>query len=80
MTESVRLATVKLNREALIALRERSGLSKSQLGKASGIDRTLVHRVENGERHATDDVIVKLAAGLKVPVTAIISDPAEQVA
>lgn len=72
---------MKLNREALIALRERSGMSKSDLGRASGIDRTLVHRVENGERHATDDVIVKLAAGLKVPVTAIILDPtAEAVA
>lgn len=53
-------------------------MSKSQLGKAAGVDRTLVHRVENGERHATDDVIVKLAAGLKVPVTAIISDSAAE--
>lgn len=69
---------MKLNRDALIALRERSGMSKADLGRAAGIDRTLVHRVENGERHATDDVIVKLASALKVPVTAIIADPATE--
>lgn len=80
MTDLSRCSTVKLNREALIALRERSGMSKSDLGRAAGIDRTLVHRVENGERHATDDVIVKLAQGLKIPVTAIILDPSEAVA
>lgn len=50
-------------------------MSKSELARAAGIDRTLVHRIENGERHATDDVIVKLAAGLKVSVPAIISNP-----
>lgn len=72
------MTPVKLNTEALIALRERSGMSKSELGRAAGIDRTLVHRIENGERHATDDVIVKLAAGLKVSVPAILSDPASE--
>lgn len=65
---------MKLNRDALIAIRERTGMSKSELGKLAGIDRTLVHRVENGERHATDEVIVKIARGLKIPVTAIILD------
>lgn len=67
---------VKLNREALIAIRERSGMNKSQLADAAGVDRTLVHRIENGERNATPDVMRKLAAGLKIPVTALIG-PAE---
>ena len=63
---------MRLNREALIAIRERSGMNKSQLAAAAGVDRTLVHRIENGERNATPDVMRKLAIGLKVPVTALI--------
>jgi transcriptional regulator with XRE-family HTH domain len=63
---------VKLNREALIAIRERSGMNKSQLADAAGVDRTLVHRIENGERNCTPDVLRKLAIGLKVPTTALL--------
>ena len=63
---------MKLNRDALIALRERSGLNKAQLADAAGVDRTLVHRIENGERNCTPDVMRKLAAGLKVPITALL--------
>lgn len=51
-------------------------MNKSQLADAAGVDRTLVHRIENGERNATPDVMRKLAAGLKIPVTALIG-PAE---
>lgn len=63
---------MKLNRDALIAIRERSGMNKSQLADAAGVDRTLVHRIENGERNCTPAVIRKLASGLKVPVTALL--------
>ena len=63
---------MQINREALIAIRERSGMNKSQLADAAGVDRTLVHRIESGERNATPDVMRKLAEGLKVPVTALI--------
>ena len=61
-----------LNRDALIALRERSGLNKQQLAEAAGVDRTLVTRIENGERKATDAVIVRLAQALRVPTTALL--------
>lgn len=71
---------MKLNREALIAIRERSGMNKSQLADAAGVDRTLVHRIENGERNATPDVMRKLAQGLKVPVTAIIGPSEDEAA
>lgn len=47
-------------------------MNKSQLADASGVDRTLVTRIENGERNATPDVMRKLAIGLKVPVTALL--------
>lgn len=63
---------MELNRDALIALRERSGLNKQQLADAAGVDRTLVTRIESGERRATAAVIVKLAEALKVPTTAIL--------
>lgn len=64
-----------LNRESLIALRERSGMSKAQLARSAGIDPTLLLRIERGDRRATDAVIVKLARALVVPVPAILADP-----
>lgn len=63
---------MKLNREALIVIRERSGLSKTALAERAGVDRTLVHRLENGERNATPDVLKKLAAALDCPLMALI--------
>lgn len=62
---------VKLNPEALRVIRERTGLSKQDLATAAGIDRTLVHRLENGERNATPRVIVALARALDVSQLAI---------
>jgi transcriptional regulator with XRE-family HTH domain len=63
---------MNLNRDALIALRERSGMNKQQLADAAGVDRTLVTRIEKGERNATPSVITKFAHALKVPVTALL--------
>jgi transcriptional regulator with XRE-family HTH domain len=57
---------MKLNPEALRVIRERTGLSKAELADRAGIDRTLVTRLENGERSGTPAVIVKLAAALQV--------------
>lgn len=62
---------MKLNREALVVIRERSGLSKTELAERAGIDRTLVHRLENGERNASVTVIHKLALALQCSVLAI---------
>ena len=62
---------MKLNREALVVIRERSGLSKTELAERAGIDRTLVHRLENGERNASVTVIRKLAVALQCSVLAI---------
>jgi XRE family transcriptional regulator, regulator of sulfur utilization len=60
-----------LNRDALRAIRERSGLSKAALARQVGVDRTLISRLESGERPATPDVMKKLADGLHVPITAL---------
>lgn len=68
-----------LNRDALIALRERTGLSKQELADRAGVDRTLITRLENGERRATPAVMKKLAGALDVSLLAI-SGPEEAVA
>lgn len=60
-----------LNREALIALRERSGMSKTELAERAGIHPTLVTRLENGERRATPAVMLKLAQALRVSQVAL---------
>ena len=75
MTRVDTLCHVNINRDALIVIRERTGMNKSQLADAAGVDRTLVHRIENGERNCTNDVLVKLATALKVPLTALIGPP-----
>jgi len=70
---------MNLNREALIALRERSGMSKAELAERAGVDRTLVTRLENGERRATPDVMRRLAEALRVSTVALMG-PDEAVA
>jgi len=62
---------VNLNREALTVIRERSGHSKSSLAEIAGVDRTLVHRLENGQRNATPSVMRKLALALDCPLHAL---------
>ena len=71
---------MKLNPEALRVIRERTGLSKAELGDRAGIDRTLVTRLENGERHGTPAVIVKLARALDVSQLAICTIDSDGVA
>jgi transcriptional regulator with XRE-family HTH domain len=62
---------MNLNVEALTAIRERTGLTKAELADAAGIHRSLLTRIETGTRTATPATIVKLAAALQIPQTAI---------
>jgi transcriptional regulator with XRE-family HTH domain len=66
---------MNLNVEALTAIRERTGLTKADLAHLAGIDRSLLTRIETGQRIATNTTIVKLAAALQVPHTAICTAP-----
>lgn len=68
-----------LNRAALTEIRQRSGLSKPALAQLAGVDRTLIHRLENGERAATPAVMQKLADALQCPLVALMG-PREDVA
>jgi transcriptional regulator with XRE-family HTH domain len=62
---------VNLNRDALIVIRTRTGHSKASLADAAGVDRTLITRIENGERKATPAVMRKLADALDCPLHAL---------
>lgn len=67
---------MRTNGAAIAAIRERSGLSKSQLAAAAKLDRTHLHRIESGERNGTPGQIKAIAAALQVPLTAIIAEVA----
>jgi transcriptional regulator with XRE-family HTH domain len=71
---------VNLNRHTLELVRTRSGLSKADLAERAGVDRTLITRLENGERVATPAVIVKLATALGCSQLALCDAPPETVA
>lgn len=71
--------TVILNRHTLELVRTRSGLSKAELADRAGVDRTLITRIENGERTATPAVIVKLAAALSCSQLALCDASTEAV-
>lgn len=71
-------APVKLNAEALRVIRERTGMTKSEMAKRAEIDPSLVTRLENGERPGTPNVIARLARALDVSQLAICS-PTEHV-
>jgi len=48
-------------------LRERTGLSQSQLAKESGIARVYIVEIERGRRNPTLRNLVRLAEALQVP-------------
>jgi transcriptional regulator with XRE-family HTH domain len=64
-----------LNRHALRALRERSGLSVTALADLAGIKQAHLSNIEAGRRRASAEVAVALARALKVELLAIIADP-----
>ena len=63
--------SVVVNRFALKALREKDGQSVAGLARLAGISRVYLHRIEAGTRNASPAIRKDLAAGLKVPTSAI---------
>ena len=51
--------------QAVLAARERLGLSQEELGFESGLDRTYISGIERGIRNPTAKTIVRLAKALK---------------
>lgn len=64
-----------LNRYALRALRERSGLSLSDLARLAGISQPHLSNLERGHRRPSPATLRRLADALKVPVLALVADP-----
>lgn len=64
---------MKPNPEAIRAIRERSGLSITQLAQRLGRSRALVANIEAGRRNGSPEVLRGLATALRVPLDAIIT-------
>ena len=62
---------MKVNGEALRVIRERTGISATQLSTMTGIRTETICRLELGRRPGTEEQIVKLARALEVPDNAI---------
>lgn len=60
-----------INREALRAIRILSGTSLAELARRTQIDRTLIGRIESGERRGTIEQRRLLAKALGVPEGAL---------
>jgi transcriptional regulator with XRE-family HTH domain len=62
---------MRINGDALRAIRERTGLTISELSRASGVDRTVITRIETGQRQGTPAQHKALAEALHVSMLAI---------
>lgn len=62
-----------LNRYALRTIRQRSGLTVSGLARRAGISQPHLSNVERGRRQASPELIVRLAAALRVPLVALLA-------
>ena len=67
---------MKLNHEALKAIRERSGLTQTDAAKMCGIDRANYAHLEAGRRGGTPEQIKAIAAALQVSTVALITEVA----
>lgn len=67
---------VRLNRFALTELRERSGFTKSEFARAIGVSAPHITDIEAGRRGPSPSLLLEMAKVLKVPLPAILADPA----
>lgn len=66
---------MRLNRHALIEIRERSGLTQVALAELINSSPGYVHDLETGRRRASAPKIRDIANALACPITAIIELP-----
>jgi len=72
---------MRSNGHAIRAIRERSGLTATQLAEMVGVTRPFISNIELNNRDGSPEVIKAIAAALKVPLTAILYDaPSEDAA
>lgn len=68
---------MRLNRFALAELRERSGYTKAAFARALGCGAPTITDIEAGRRSASPELVKRMAAVLKVPLPALLTDPEE---
>lgn len=62
---------MELNRHALRAIRERTGLTVTELARLSGTTHSHICNIESGARRASTKLILEFAEALKVDPLAI---------
>lgn len=67
---------IKVNGEALKALRERSGYNQTEFAHVLKIDRAYLAHIEAGRRNPSPAVAQRMAQALKLPLAAILADVA----
>lgn len=71
---------MQINPQALVAVRERTGLKQSQLADMARVSKGYLSKLESGKSPGTPDVIARVAAALEVPLAAIALSSSERVA
>jgi transcriptional regulator with XRE-family HTH domain len=69
------LANVKANGDAIVEIMERSGYHRARFASEVGISPSYLTLILKGEKPGSADVLKRMAAVLKCPVTALIRDP-----
>ncbi len=67
---------IRVNGEALRALRERSGYGQTEFASMVGIDRAYLSHIEAGRRNPSPGVAKRIATQLRVPIVAILAEVA----
>jgi transcriptional regulator with XRE-family HTH domain len=71
---------VLLNRHAVRTIRQLSGLSLRQLARETDLAFSYLGELERGAAHnPSRDVVIRIAQGLRVPVTAITHNVDQQI-
>jgi transcriptional regulator with XRE-family HTH domain len=68
---------LRVNGDALKALRERSGLDQGELASLAQVDRAYISQIESGKRSPSPLVANRIASCLRVPLVAILAEVAE---
>jgi transcriptional regulator with XRE-family HTH domain len=66
---------MQVNPHALRVIRERSGLSVSELARRAGLSQPHLSNIEAGKRRASPAAVRQLAEALHVPLLALLADP-----
>ncbi len=70
----------RINGPALRAIRERSGLTQSELSRVSGVSQGRISSMESGSPNVRPGMVQTLAEALRVPTVALLADPPAEVA